>query len=91
MADKEEKVKKPNAIQNFYRETVGELRKVNWPTTKDALHLTKIVLIVLALMSAVLGLLDHRFLEYCAVNSSLGNLLPLSSQYEECYSWTRRI
>ena len=56
MADKEEKVKKPNAIQNYYRETVGELRKVNWPTTKDALHLTKIVLIVLAVMSAVLRL-----------------------------------
>lgn len=61
VADKEEKVKKPNAIQNFYKETVGELRKVNWPTTKDALHLTKIVLIVLALMSAVLGLLDIVF------------------------------
>jgi preprotein translocase subunit SecE len=61
VADKEEKVKKPNAIQNYYRETVGELRKVNWPTTKDALHLTKIVLIVLALMSALLGVLDFAF------------------------------
>jgi preprotein translocase subunit SecE len=61
VADKEEKVKKPNAIQNYYRETVGELRKVNWPTTKDALHLTKIVLIVLAVMSALLGILDYAF------------------------------
>lgn len=61
MAEKNEKVKEPNAIQRYYRETVGELRKVNWPTTKEAWHLTKIVLIVLAGMSIILGLLDFGF------------------------------
>lgn len=61
MADKVEKLKEPNAIQRYYRETVGELRKVNWPTTKEALRLTKIVLIVLAVMSAILGALDLAF------------------------------
>jgi preprotein translocase subunit SecE len=45
------------------RETVGELRKVNWPTTKEAWHLTKIVLVVLALMSILLGTLDFVFSE----------------------------
>jgi len=61
VADKIEKVKEPNAIQRFVRETVGELRKVNWPTTKEAWHLTRIVLLVLALMSILLGSLDFVF------------------------------
>jgi preprotein translocase subunit SecE len=61
MAEKTEKVKEPNAIQRFYRETVGELRKVNWPTPKEAWHLTRIVLVVLALMSILLGVIDFVF------------------------------
>lgn len=63
MAEKTEKIKEPNVIQKFYRETVGELRKVNWPTTKEAWHLTRIVLIVLALMALVLGIIDIGFSE----------------------------
>jgi preprotein translocase subunit SecE len=55
------RVGKPNAIQQYWRETVGELRKVSWPTPKEALNLTKIVLIVLLAMAAFLGLLDYGF------------------------------
>jgi len=61
VADKIQKVKKPNAILLWYRATVGELRKVTWPTPREAWRLTKIVLIVLAAMSAVLGTLDWVF------------------------------
>ncbi len=62
MAEKvEKKVSQPNAIQRFWRETVGELRKVSWPTTQEAYNLTKIVLIVLVAMAAFLGLLDSGF------------------------------
>jgi preprotein translocase subunit SecE len=61
MADKKEKDKKPNALQKWYHETLGELRKVSWPTMKEAWRLTRIVLIVMAVMSAVLGLLDYVF------------------------------
>ena len=63
MADKKEKEKekKPNAIRKWYHETMGELRKVSWPTMKEAWRLTRIVLIVMAAMSAVLGLLDYVF------------------------------
>ena len=57
----ERKVKQPNAIQKFWRETIGELRKVSWPTPQEALNLTKIVLIVLVVMAAFLGLLDYGF------------------------------
>jgi preprotein translocase subunit SecE len=61
MADKAEKVKKPNAVQKWWRETIGELRKVVWPTRKEALRLTWIVIVVIVIMGAVLGLLDFGF------------------------------
>ncbi len=61
MAEKAEKIKKENAIQRWYRETVGELRKVAWPTPQEAWRLTKIVLAVMFGMSALLGLLDFVF------------------------------
>jgi len=49
--------KKQNAIQRFTRETVGELRKVSWPTRQEAWQLTLIVLVVLAIMSVFLGII----------------------------------
>jgi len=61
VAEKIEKAKLPNVLKRYYRETMGEIRKVNWPTTKEALHLTRIVLIVLVIMAAILGLLDFVF------------------------------
>jgi preprotein translocase subunit SecE len=56
LADKKSS-KKGNAIQRFTRETVGELRKVSWPTRQEAWQLTLIVLVVLAFMSIFLGIL----------------------------------
>jgi len=48
-------------IAKWWRETVGELRKVTWPTPKDAWQLTKVVLLVLVAMSAFLGAFDFLF------------------------------
>ncbi len=48
-------------IKRFWQETIGELRKVTWPTPKEAWDLTKVVLIVTALMSALLGVMDFAF------------------------------
>jgi preprotein translocase subunit SecE len=56
-----EKSKQPNRLVRWWRETVGELRKVSWPTLQETRRLTGIVLIVMFLMSAVLGLLDWVF------------------------------
>jgi preprotein translocase subunit SecE len=50
--------KKENALVRFYRETVGELRKVSWPTREEAFNLTRIVIVVLVLMALFLGLVD---------------------------------
>ena len=53
--------KQPNAVQRYYRETVGELRKVSWPTRQEAINLTSITLVVIVAMSAFLGTLDYIF------------------------------
>ena len=53
-----EKAKKQNAIQRYFNETTGELRKVSWPTRQEAVQLTIIVLIVMVFMGAFLGLMD---------------------------------
>jgi preprotein translocase subunit SecE len=49
---------KDSAIGRFYRETVGELRKVSWPSRNEAINLTTIVLVVLVGMALFLGLID---------------------------------
>jgi len=61
MADKNVKPKKENRIERWWRETVGELRKVTWPTPREAMRLTKIVILVMIIMGAVLGGLDFIF------------------------------
>lgn len=54
-------VKKPNKIQKWWRETVGELRKVTWPTKEDAIKMTKIVIIVVLATAVFLGVVDFVF------------------------------
>ena len=56
MAAKKES-KKQNVVQRFTRETVGELRKVSWPTRQEAWQLTQVVLVVLFIMSIFLGVI----------------------------------
>jgi preprotein translocase subunit SecE len=50
--------KEPNVVQRYYRETVGELRKVNWPTRQEAINMTILVVIVLIVMTIFLGSVD---------------------------------
>jgi preprotein translocase subunit SecE len=53
-----EKAKKQNAIQRYFSETAGELRKVSWPTRQEAVQLTILVLVVMVFMGLFLGLMD---------------------------------
>jgi preprotein translocase subunit SecE len=53
-----DKSKKSNAIQSFFRETTGELRKVSWPTWPEARQLTLLVLAVMVVMGIILGITD---------------------------------
>ena len=53
--------KQQSGIRRFYRESVGELRKVSWPTRQEATNLTIIVIFVTFGMSAFLGIVDFLF------------------------------
>jgi preprotein translocase subunit SecE len=53
-----ERTKKQNAIQRYFNETTGELRKVSWPTWMEARQLTILVIIVMVAMGIFLGLVD---------------------------------
>ncbi len=64
MAKKRARKSDQNAIQRFGRETVGELRKVSWPTRSEAIGLTQIVILVMILMAAILGGLDALFFRF---------------------------
>jgi preprotein translocase subunit SecE len=70
LADKDRRSRKQNFIQNWYRETVGELRKVSWPTGPEARRLTGLVLVVMVIMGILLGGVD--FLARRVLNLLLG-------------------
>lgn len=57
MAEKA-KSKKANPIVAFFRETTGELRKVSWPTRREAMQLTGLVILVMLFIGIILGLTD---------------------------------
>jgi len=61
LAEKEKKSSKKseNAIQRYFRETTGELRKVNWPTWPEARRLTGLVLLVMLIMGIFLAGMDY--------------------------------
>ena len=71
MAEKAKKVKKTeNAIQRYFRETTGELRKVIWPTWPEARRLTALVLVVMVVVGIFLAGMD--FLASQLLNLVLG-------------------
>jgi len=60
LAEKAKKVKKTeNAIQRYFRETTGELRKVSWPTWPEARRLTALVLVVMVVVGIFLAGMDY--------------------------------
>jgi len=61
VAAKKKKISITQRIQRFWRETVGELRKVTWPTQPEAWKMTRLVLIVMIVMAVILGILDFAF------------------------------
>lgn len=48
-------------IVNFVREVVAELRKVIWPTRKELITYTTVVVIFVTVMLTIVGLLDYGF------------------------------
>ena len=48
-------------VGNFFREIVGELRKVIWPTRKELLTYTGVVIVFVVIMTALVAGLDYGF------------------------------
>jgi preprotein translocase subunit SecE len=48
-------------IRNFIREVISELGKVIWPTRKELLTYTTVVIIFVAIIMTIVGLLDSGF------------------------------
>lgn len=65
-ADRKEKVpaKKKGKIAVWWQETLGELRKVSWPTIPEARRMTVIVLAVMGATALFFGVLDWIFSQF---------------------------
>jgi len=63
--------RKGGRIGGFFREVVGELRKVIWPTRKELLTYTAVVIVFVTVMTAIVALLDFGFGK--AILASFGN------------------
>ena len=50
----------------FIGDIVGELRKVTWPSRRDTVRLTIMVIIVCGIVGLFLGALDYGFAELVA-------------------------
>ena len=48
-------VKQENRFKRYFRETRAEVRKVHWPTRKEARGLTTVVLVITIAMTIFLG------------------------------------
>ena len=55
---KSKNVRQPNVLVRLINETIGELRKVTWPTRDETMRLTVIVLAVMIASSLFLGAID---------------------------------
>ena len=64
MAAKRVAKKQSNALVRYITETRGEIRKVSWPTREEAWSLSKVVVIVMFVMSVFLGGLDAIFFSF---------------------------
>jgi preprotein translocase subunit SecE len=59
LAEKDKKGRRSeNAIQRYFRETIGELKKVTWPTWPEARRLTGLVLLVMVVVGLFLASID---------------------------------
>lgn len=59
-------------IIDFIRESIGELKKVNWPTREDVISQTIVVVVSLVIVSIVLTVIDFASLEIISKVITLG-------------------
>ena len=61
-------VKQDNRFKRYFKETRAEVRKVHWPTRKDARSLTTVVLVITIIMTIFLGLIVSPLAAWLATN-----------------------
>ena len=71
VATKKEGRRGGNRISGFFREVVSELRKVIWPTRKELLTYTGVVIAFVTVMTTIVAVLDYGFGK--AILASFGN------------------
>ena len=54
-------LRRVRGIINFFRETWEELKKVSWPTRREAGYLTALVILLCVIVAVLLGLFDYGF------------------------------
>ena len=71
MAEKNTTAKK-GGLAKFFKETKSELKKVSWPTKKQLVHNTLIILVFIIITSIILSDLDVGFAKLLGLlNNSL--------------------
>lgn len=53
-----------NKLANYLRDTKAELQHVSWPTQKQAMVFTALVVVISIFVSLYLGLFDHIFTSF---------------------------
>jgi preprotein translocase subunit SecE len=48
-------------IKTFFKESFSELKRVNWPTRKETVRLTTVVIVLSLVLAAMLGVFDYIF------------------------------
>lgn len=48
-------------IANFFQETKAELKKVTWPTKKETLRHTSLVVVISVVLATFIGVVDYVF------------------------------
>lgn len=59
--------KQQSGIARYFTETRGELKKVAWPTRREAISLTKVVIVVMVVMMIFLGGIDALILRFFGI------------------------
>lgn len=54
-------------ILTYFREVRDELQKVTWPTRKQTIQKTTLVVVVSIVVGAYIGVLDHLFTQLTAL------------------------
>lgn len=72
--DKKEKKKRKNVIGRWFREMKSELKKVVWPTPKQIMNQTAIVIVIMIVFGIVLWAVDQAGTLIVTTLIRLGNI-----------------